>query len=147
MMVAAAVTTVADAATWVATHIPSRYDEQLAGTTNSFSVRVTPDGCRIRIDVDSSSDFNQLRGPDRSKVYALKGNPTTGHHFDASLGSGTIDFSAVDPDSLTVEPVDEYVASEEVDGDSFEFAFLKKDDAQAMLDEMTSLARACQPKP
>jgi hypothetical protein len=146
-MLVAAVTTVADTSAWIAAHIPSRYDEHLAGTSNVFTVRVTPDGCRIRMDVDSSNDFNQFRNSDRSKVFAVKGNPKAGLHFDASFGSGTLDFTKIDPQSLRIDQIDEYVASEEVRPDSFELPFLKESDARQMLDEMTSLIPACQPAP
>lgn len=137
--------TIPQSAAWIASHLPSRYDERLAGTTNTFMVTYAPDGCTIRVTVDSSSDFNQFRSSDRSKVYEVKGNPLVRQHFDATLGSGALDFSKIDPSTLRVDAVEEFVASEEVDADGFSFAFEREADAQQMLAEMTSLATACHP--
>lgn len=137
--------TIPQSATWIASHLPSRYDERLAGTTNTFTVSYAPDGCTIRVNVDSSSDFNQLRSSDRSKVYEVKGDPRVHQQFDASLGSGTLDFAKIDPSTLRVDTVEEYIASEEVHDDRFSFAFERESDAQQMLAAMTSLAQACHP--
>ncbi len=135
--------TVAQVSSWIAQHLPSTYGENLAGTTNTFSVRYTPEGCRIRVDVDTGSEFNQRGSSDRSKVYAVKGDARVGHHMDASFGSGVLDFTAIDPSTLRVSKIDEFIASEEVDPGQFEFAFSNQADARAMLAEMTALAQAC----
>lgn len=130
-------------ATWIAEHLPSRYNENLAGTTNTIDARYTPNGCTIGVALDFSWQFNSLGSPDRSKAFSVRGNAARGHHFNASDDGGTIDFSMVDPSSLHISDAVGYLGTEQVSPDSFEFTFASQTDAQAMIGAMTSFAQAC----
>ena len=133
----------AEVGSWIAGHLPSRYDEVLAGTTNTIAARYSASGCKIAVSFDYSTDFNSARNADRSAAWSVKGNSTHGHHFDGSDSGGTIDFALVDPSSLHIADATEYLGSEEVTPGSFEFTFRNEADAKAMLDAMTAFAKAC----
>lgn len=130
-------------ATWIAQHLPSRYDENLAGTTNTIVAHYTPNGCTIAVALDFSWQFNSLGNPDRSKAFSVRGSVVRGHHFNTSDNGGTIDFSMVDPLSLHVADAVGYLGNEQVNPDSFEFTFQNEADAKAMLDAMTTFVNGC----
>ena len=132
-----------DAGSWIAAHLPSRYDENLAGTTNTLVARYGARGCAITVAVNYSSDFNNLRGNDRSAAFSVRGNSVKGSAFNGSEDGGTIDFSIVNPSSLRISDATEYLGTVEVGANSFEFTFRNESDAKAMLDAMTSFAQAC----
>ncbi len=132
-----------DAASWIAAHLPSRYDENLAGTTNTIAARYAASGCTITVSLDFSWQFNNLGRSDRSPAYTVRGNVVRGHHFEASDNGGTIDFSIVDAASLHVSDATEYLGTEEVSPGSFEFTYPSETDAKAMLDAMASFAQSC----
>ncbi len=133
----------ADTSSWIVAHLPSRYDESLAGTTNTITARYSANGCAINVKLDYSSEFNSLGRSDRSAAFSVRGNSATGHAFNGSEDGGTIDFSTVNPASLRISDATEYLGTEEVGPNSFEFTFRSESDAKAMLDAMTSFAQAC----
>ena len=134
---------VSDQGSWIAAHLPSRYDENLAGTTNTISARYSAKGCAITVAFDYSSDFNNLGRSDRSAAFSVRGNAVRGQFFNGSENGGTIDFSIVNPPSLHIADATEYLGTEEVGQASFEFTFRSESDAKAMLDAMTSFVQAC----
>ena len=140
---AASFTPAAADATWIAQHLPSSYDENLSGTTNTIAARYTPNGCTIGVALGFSWQFNSLRDSDRSKAFTVRGNVLRGHHFNASDDGGTIDFAIVDPSSLHISDAIEYLGTEQVTEGGFEFTFRNEADAKAMLDAMTPFAQAC----
>ncbi|MBV8637330.1 MAG: hypothetical protein JO322_04545 [Candidatus Eremiobacteraeota bacterium] len=133
----------ADQASWIAAHLPARYDENLAGTTNNIVARYSASGCKIIVALDFSWQFNSLGKSDRSAAYTVRGSVLSGHHFDASDNGGTIDFSIVSPASLHVADATEYLGTEQVTEGGFEFTFANETDAKAMLGAMTSFAQDC----
>jgi hypothetical protein len=132
-----------DTASWIAGHLPSSYDENLAGTTNTITARYSAKACAITVTLDYSTQFNNLRGSDRSAAFSLRGNSLKGSAFNGSEDGGTIDFSIVNPSSLRISDRNEYLGTVEVSADSFEFTFRNESDAKAMLDAMTSFTQAC----
>ncbi len=128
---------------WIAGHLPSQYDEILAGTTNTITARYSASGCTISVAFDYSSQFNDSHNSDRSHAFSVKGNAASGHHFDGSENAGTIDFSLVNPSSLRISDATAYLGTEEVTPGSFDFTFRNEADAKAMLDAMTSFASGC----
>lgn len=130
-------------AMWIAEHLPSAYNENLQGTTNTITARYTPSGCTIKVALDFGWQFNSLGSSDRGKAFSVRGNVVRGQHFDASDDGGTIDFSIVDPSSLHVSDAIAYLGTEQVTPGGFEFTFQNEADAQAMLDAMTPFAQAC----
>ncbi len=140
---ASAAPSLADASAWIAAHLPSRYDENLAGTTNTIDAHYSAKGCDITVTLGFSWQFNSLRDSDRSAAFSVRGNAAAGHHFDVSDDGGTIDFSIVDPSSLRISDATEYLGTEQITPGSFEFTFRNEADAKAMLDAMASFTRAC----
>jgi hypothetical protein len=131
------------AAAWIAAHLPASYDENLAGTTNTIAAEYSAAGCAITVSVSYSWQFNTLGRTDKSRAFSVKGDVLPGHHFQASDDGGTVDFSLVDASSLRVSNTPEYLGAERVTQGGFEFTYRNEADANAMLGEIASLARAC----
>ncbi len=135
-------------AAWIAAHLPPRYDEILGGTTNTFTVTYTADGCALHVSVAPSWNFNTAGSDDHSSAYSVKGDTLIGKRLQTGDGGdGTIDFALIDPQSLRVSRVDEFLGTERVKPTGFEFTYRNENDAKQMLAAMESVVKQCASAP
>lgn len=135
--------TVQAASAWIAAHLPPRYDERLSGTTNTFTATYVPNGCTLRVSVQTGWRFNSLGGSDRASAYSVKGDTRSGRTLTVNDDGATLDFAAIDPSSTRVSRVDQYMGTLRVRAHRFTFTFPTQAQAHAMLAEMNALIAAC----